>query len=113
MEYNRGVSEARPPYWVLISVLFSSFPLSPAVAMCLHQAAYELYRSGGSVAPVAGDILSGQVHNLRKDALLGTIGGPMFEARVETDRGKGIVRFLLTRTGIELMESRQNSPMLN
>jgi hypothetical protein len=107
------MSEPAAPYWVLISVLFSSFPLSEAVAMCLHEAAYGLHRSGGSVAPVAGDILSGKVHNLRKQALIGTIGGPVFEAQVETDRGKGLVRFLLTRAGIELMYEREKPQMLN
>ena len=107
------MTDAAPPYWVLISVLASSFPLSPSVAMCLHEAAYGLYRKGGSVAPVAGDILSGKVLNLRREALLGTIGGPVFEARVETDRGKGLVRFLLTRTGLELMDTREKPQMLN
>ncbi len=99
-----------PEYWQLISVLFSSFPLSPAVAMCLHQAAFELYRTGGSVAPVAGDLLSGEVHNLKKDALVGTIGGPVFEAQVETERGSGTVRFLLTRSGLELMNAQPAKP---
>jgi hypothetical protein len=91
------------PYWLLISVLFSSLPLSPSLAMTLHQAAYALYRSNGGAAPVAGDMLQGRVTNLRKELLLGTIGGPAFEATVETERGKGIVRFLLTREGIEAM----------
>jgi len=97
----------RPPYWQLISVLFSSLPLTPALAMTLHQAAYELYRSGGGMAPVAGDMLQGRVTNLKKDMLLGTIGGPAFEARIETERGKGTVRFLLTRDGLERMQRQQ------
>ncbi len=95
-----------PPYWLLISVLFSSLPLTPALAMTLHQAAYDLYRRNGGVAPVAGDTLHGRVTNLRKDMLLGTIGGPAFEAKIETERGKGTVRFLLTRQGLELFASR-------
>jgi hypothetical protein len=102
------MAEDAAPYWVLISVLTSNFPLTPPVAMCLHEAAYGLYRNGDSVAPVAGDILSGKVRNLRQEALVGTIGGPVFEAEVETERGKGLVRFLLTRTGLELMGAREN-----
>jgi hypothetical protein len=96
-----------PPYWLLISVLFSSFPLTPALAMTLHQAAYDLYESGEGSGEVAGDIVSGRVRNLRKDMLLGTIGGPAFEAELETERGAGKVRFLLTREGLELMKERR------
>jgi hypothetical protein len=41
--------------------------------------------------------------------LLGTIGGPAFEAQLETERGAGKVRFLLTRDGLELMKARAPS----
>jgi len=99
-------SEA-PPYWLLISVLFSSVPLTPALAMTLHQAAYGLYRSGGGAAQVAGDMVQGRVTNLKKEMLLGTIGGPAFEAQIETERGKGTVRFLLTREGIDAMKGER------
>ncbi len=103
------MSDSSPPYWVLISVLFSSQPLSPTLAMTLHQAAYDLYQSGGSVQPVAGDLLTGKVHNLRKDLQMGAIAGPAFEAEIETERGSGVVRFLLTRQGLEML--RQAPPM--
>ena len=103
-------AQAQPPYWHLISVLFSSLPLTPALAMTLHQAAYDLYQRGAGTTPVAGDMLQGRVTNLRKDMLLGTIAGPAFEARIETERGKGTVRFLLTRQGLELMEARPGPP---
>jgi hypothetical protein len=96
-----------PPYWMLISVLFSSIPLTPALAMTLHEAAYDLYRRGQGSGAVAGDVVSGRVTNLRKDLLLGTIGGPAFEAELETERGPGKVRFLLTREGIELFGGRR------
>ena len=74
--------------------------------MTLHQAAYDLYRRNGGVAPVSGDALQGRVTNLKKDLLLGTIGGPAFEAHIETERGQGTVRFLLTRQGLDLMAER-------
>lgn len=96
-----------PPYWLLISVLFSSQPLSPSLAMCLHEAAYELYRRSDSVKEVLGDTVHGKVRNLKKDVLLGTIGGPAFEADIETERGKGQVRFLLTREGLRLTQERE------
>jgi hypothetical protein len=104
------MADQPPPYWVLISVLFSSQPLSPSLAMTLHQAAYELYRRGDSEQPVAGDLLTGTVRNLRKDVQMGAIAGPAFEAEIETERGSGVVRFLLTRQGLELMEAAPPAP---
>lgn len=99
--------EKPPPYWVLISVLFSTFSLSPAVAMALHQVAEDLYLDDEAEAPVAGYLLSGKVRNLRREFLVGTIGGPAFEAEVDTERGHGTVRFLLTREALELAERRR------
>jgi len=103
-------AQPEPPYWLLISVLFSSLPLTPALAATLHQAAYDLYRRNGGAAAVAGDTLQGRVTNLRRDMLLGTIGGPAFEAQIETERGHGTVRFLLTRQGLDLMAARPETP---
>jgi hypothetical protein len=78
--------------------------------MTLHQAALELYQREDTVAPVAGDLLSGTVRNLKKHLMLGTIGGPAFEADIETERGRGQVRFLLTREALELLEARAQQP---
>jgi hypothetical protein len=94
------VAEATPS-WLLISVLFSDVPLTGALATTLHHAAVELYRKGEGMTQIAGDLVHGRVVNLRKDMLLGTIGGPAFEAQLETARGPGKVRFLLTREGLE------------
>jgi len=89
-------------HWTLISVLFSSIPLSPSLAATLHQAAAELYRTDGATSEVAGDMVSGRVVNLKKSLSLGALAGPAFEARLETARGAGTVRYLLTRQGLEL-----------
>lgn len=86
---------------MLIAVLFSTQQLTHEISLALHQVAVELYERDLSVGPVAGDFLSGSVRNLKKDLLLGTIGGPAFEAEIETERGNGKVRFLLTRAGLE------------
>jgi hypothetical protein len=109
-----------PPYWTLISVLFSTQPLTPALAMTLHQTAYDLYQRGDSVGQVAGDLISGKVHNLRKEVHLGGIAGPAFEAEIDTERGSGVVRFLLTRQGLEMMQAappplrpKARPPLLN
>jgi hypothetical protein len=103
------VAEASPS-WLLISVLFSELPLTGALATTLHHAAVELYRTGEGTTPVAGDLVQGRVVNLRKEMLLGTIGGPAFEAQLETARGAGKVRFLLTREGLEAQQVRAPAP---
>jgi hypothetical protein len=88
--------------WTLISVLFSTVPLEAGLAATLHQTALDLYRSGGTMQQVAGDVLSGRVVNLKKTLQLGAISGPAFEATLETARGSGKVRYLLTTQGLEL-----------
>ncbi len=103
-------SDQAPPYWVLISVLFSNQPLSPSLAMTLHHAASELYQRGEGAKEVAGDMLSGRVVNLRKDVSFGGIAGPAFEAEIETERGAGVVRFVLTRQGLDLMKQQPAEP---
>jgi hypothetical protein len=95
--------EARPPGSTLISVLFSTFPLEPSLAATLHLAAVELYRKDQGVGPVAGDVVSGRVVNLKKSLSFGAIAGPAFEAELDTARGSGKVRYLLTRQGLDLM----------
>jgi hypothetical protein len=104
------VADESPPYWRLISVLFSSFPLTPGLAMRLYRSAFELYRSDGGVLEIGvedDDVVSGEVQNLKQVASLGAITGPAFEARLDTARGEGVVRFLITHQGIEMMASRQ------
>ncbi len=93
---------AEPQPWTLISVLFSSIPLEPALAATLHQAALDLYRTDGGMQQVAGELVSGRVVNLKKTLQLGAISGPAFEAKLDTARGSGLVRYLLTRQGLEL-----------
>jgi hypothetical protein len=103
------VSDELPPYWRLISILFSSFPLTPQLATRLYRTAFDLYRSDGGVASLSGDsdvIVSGEMRNLKQELTLGTIAGPAFEAHVDTERGSGTVRFLVTHEGIELMSER-------
>ena len=94
---------ALPPGSTLISVLFSTFPLDSSVAATLHLAALDLYRRDQGAGPVAGDVVSGRVVNLKKSLALGAIAGPAFEADLDTARGSGKVRYLLTRQGLDLM----------
>ena len=87
--------------WTLISVLLSTIPLEASLAATLHQAALDLYRRDAGVQAVGGDVMTGRVVNLRKTLQLGAISGPAFEATLETARGAGIVRYLLTTQGLE------------
>jgi hypothetical protein len=101
---------AFPPGSTLISVLFSTFPLEPALAATLHLAALDLYRKDQGSGPVGGDMVSGRVVNLKRSLALGTIAGPAFEAELDTARGSGKVRYLLTRQGLDLMGVSPPSP---
>lgn len=91
------------PGWTLISVLFSNVPLSASLAATLHEAALELYRRDDPMSEVAGELVTGRVVNLKKTLQLGGLTGPAFEANLETERGSGTVRYLLTRQGLDLM----------
>jgi len=91
---------------MLIAILFSSFPLPDALSVRLYQAAVDLHERQEGKATLTGDLASGEVRRLGKDLLLGTLGGPGFEAELDTPRGSGRVQFLLTRQGLEAAEER-------
>jgi hypothetical protein len=95
--------------WVLISVLFSSFPMEEPLALALHRVAMELYQRDDSVGVIDQGLAHGQVRNSRKEAAIGTITGPVFEAELDTERGKGEVRFILTRQGLQLYAAQQSA----
>jgi hypothetical protein len=95
------MSAAAIPYWVLISVLMSTQPLDEGLALELHRIAFQLYRTGTSTGKLQRELESGEVRNLRQDIAVGSLQGPLFEAELETSRGKGLTRFVLTRAGLE------------
>lgn len=109
--YSVHMAMAADP-WVLISVLFSSFPMEESLALALHRVAMDLYQRGDSVGVIDQGLAHGQVKNARKEAAIGTITGPVFEAELETERGKGNVHFILTRQGLELMAGQAAAPRL-
>src|SRR4051812_23829180 len=88
-------------YWMLIAVLHSTVQLPPALSTRLYHAALELHRDQGDVARLSGDLAMGEVRRLGRSLLLGAIGGPGFEARLDTPLGSGLVRFILTRQALE------------
>lgn len=92
--------------WRLIAVLQSTVSLPPALSLRLYRAAAALHRVGGDAEELADEhVAVGVVRRLGKELLLGTFGGPGFEAEVETPRGKGFVRFIVTREGLEHAEA--------
>jgi hypothetical protein len=111
---TRIVATEAPPSWVLISVLFSSFPLEEGLALALHRVALELYRHGRGAGELEHGLAHGVVRNKNQDAAIGTLTGPVFEAELETERGQGEVRFLLTRQGLEALQVvAEHAPPLN
>ncbi len=102
--YNPAVPPGKPRSWQLISVLFSSVPLTPDLATSLYQVAVELHRGGQRRGEVMLERAQGRVRNLGRSFALGAISGPGFEADLETERGEGRVRFLVTRQGLARAE---------
>jgi len=105
------MAEEKPPYWALIAALFSSVPLTESLAMALYHAGCDLYQRNREMGDIAGDLLSGKLTRLREHVVLGTFSGPAYEARIDTERGPGVVRFLITREGLQWIE-RQPPPQM-
>ena len=99
-----------PPHWLLIAILQSTIPLEQAVAMRLYHAALSLHSASGSVEKIHGDLATGQVRRLGKTLLIGSIGGPGFEAELDTPRGSGVVRFVITAEGLRLQDDSPPVP---
>lgn len=91
--------------WRLIAVLQSTVALSPALSVRLYRAAVGLHRAEAEVEELRDEGGAvGVVRRLGRELLIGAIGGPGFEAELETPQGKGFVRFLVTREGVEHAE---------
>lgn len=94
--------ESPPPYWALISVLFSTRPLTPTLAMDLYHLAHRLHFSEELKGEIKSELARGVVENTKREVVVGFIAGPMFEAELDTEKGKATARFVLTREGLEL-----------
>ncbi len=99
-------SNQEVPYWILISVLFSSFPMDQELAAALHAVAMGLYSTDTKTGAVDHRLARGTVVNQNTEAVIGTVRGPVFEAKLDTERGAGLVRFILTREGLDLMNAK-------
>ncbi|MFO0722760.1 MAG: hypothetical protein U1E65_03175 [Myxococcota bacterium] len=104
------MSDSELPYWVLISVLFSSVPLNPELAITLSRRARALHRAKLQHAVIDTALAKGELRSLEQGAAIGSISGPVFEAKLETERGAAVVRFVLTRQGLELADELDPPP---
>lgn len=95
------------PTWLLISVLASTIPLSDAASIALYDSACEMIEAKQEEAALHGELVTGTIKNLGRDVLLGTLGGPLFEADVISGGTSGNVRFLVTRQGLALRERKR------
>ncbi len=98
---------------MLISVLFSNRPLSSELAMDLYRVARALHACDEATGEIKGELVRGTVQNLRRSTAVGSIGGPLFDASLDTERGHTTVRFLLTREGLDHAPGEPPKSMLN
>jgi len=102
-----AMAEKQQPPYFLISVLFSTVPLTPDLATSLYEVARSLHQSGEAAGEVMLEGTEGRVKNLKRSFALGSISGPGFEAELEMPKGRGKVRFLITREGLERGRRRE------
>lgn len=94
--------------WRLIAVLQSTVSLPPALSLLLYQTAVKLHRADADAEELTDESVAlGVVRRLRKELVIGTFGGPGYEAELETPRGNGFVRFIVTKEGIDYAEARE------
>jgi len=97
------------PSWFLIAVLASTIPLSDDASISLYDAACEMLDARQEEALLRSAIVTGSIKNLGTDVVVGTLGGPLFEADVIAGGTSGQVRFLVTRQGLALREEKRPS----
>lgn len=102
------MSDREEDAWRLIAVLQSTVSMPAPLAVRLYRAAVNIHRAGADLENLTDpEVAYGQVRNLRRELLLGTFGGPGFEADIDTPSGKGFVRFIVTREGLEQAEASE------
>lgn len=104
------MSQEEDSAWRLIAVLQSTVFLPPALSVKLYRTAVRLHHAQAEVEELSDEATGvGLVRNLRRELLLGTFGGPGFEAELETPRGKGFVRFIVTQEGLDHDERQRDA----
>ena len=103
------MSDREEDAWRLIAVLQSTVSMPAPLAVRLYRAAVNIHRAGADLENLTDpEVAYGQVRNLRRELLLGTFGGPGFEASIDTPDGKGFVRFIVTQEGIDYAETERS-----
>jgi len=96
----------------LVSILQSQKPLSQELVASLVEVAFALYQTGQAWGLVEGAYVQGKVFNKNREVLLGTLGGPLFEAKLQLPQGNNTVLFFLTRSGCALLQEREKARSL-
>jgi hypothetical protein len=91
----------------VVSILQSQRPLSQELVASLVEVAFVLYQTGQALGVVDGAYAQGKVLNKNREVLLGTLGGPLFEAKLQLPEGQNTVLFFLTRSGCEFLQQRE------
>ena len=100
-------AKAPPPLsGTLVSILQSQRPLSQELVATLVEVAFMLHQTGQAVGLVDVAHAQGKVFNKNREVLLGTLGGPLFEATLQLPEGDNKVLFFLTRSGCTLLAAR-------
>ncbi|MCL2012684.1 MAG: hypothetical protein FWG75_07865 [Cystobacterineae bacterium] len=104
------MDQAPPPLpGTLISILQSQRPLTQELVASLVEVAFALYQTGQAFGVVDGPHAQGKVFNKNKEVLLGALGGPLFEARLQLLEGQSTVLFFLTRSGCAFLKEREKT----
>ncbi|MCL2626613.1 MAG: hypothetical protein FWD46_07360 [Cystobacterineae bacterium] len=93
----------------LVSILQSQRPLSQELVASLVEVAFALYQTGQAWGLVDGVYAQGKVFNKNREVLLGTLGGPLFEAKLHLPEGQNTVLFFLTRSGCAFLKERERT----
>lgn len=78
----------------LVCLGATTFRMTEESARVLMQAAFEMTQTGARERSIKGPLIEGKVTTENVHAALGTYGGVVFQAEVDTELGKGMVSFI-------------------
>lgn len=75
--------------------MLSGMPLTGQISQALFDGAKKMWADGEEKLDVSTQEFEGRIRTQGKHSLLGSIGGVLFEANIETDLGSTNVRFIV------------------
>jgi hypothetical protein len=73
------------------------------------EVAFALLQTEQAFGVVDAAYVQGKVFNKNREVLLGTLGGPLFEAKLQLPEGQNKVLFFLTRSGCAFLKERERA----